>query len=228
MYTLYIANKNYSSWSLRPWLLMRQLGIAFEERLVAFEPGLAPGAFKSFSPSGKVPCLIDEGTVVWDSFAITEYLAERHEGIWPREPGARAWARCAAAEMHSGFMALRDRCTMNVGVRVRLTEMPAALRADLDRLDELWRSGLDRFGGPFLTGQAFCAVDAFFAPVAFRVQTYGLQLSEPAMRYAQHLRDLPEMKSWYESALQEPWRDPPHEAEARAAGTWIADLRRSP
>jgi glutathione S-transferase len=125
-------------------------------------------------------------------------------------------------------MALRERCTMNVGIRVRLTEIPAALRADLDRLDELWRSGLDRFGGPYLTGKAFCAVDAFFAPVAFRVQTYGLQLSEPAMRYAQHLRDLPEMKSWYDSALQEPWRDPPHEAEAHAAGTLTADLRRSP
>src|SRR5690349_9794152 len=117
MYTLYIANKNYSSWSLRPWLLMRQLGIPFEERLVPF--GHGAGGFRTFSPTGKVPCLVDGDTVVWDSLSIVEYLADRHPGVWPAEPKARAWARSAAAEMHSGFAALRERCTMNLGIRVR-------------------------------------------------------------------------------------------------------------
>ena len=129
MYELYIGNKNYSSWSLRPWVLMSELGIVFAEHVVAFDPGTSWTKFRAFSPSGKVPCLVDGSTVVWDSLGITEYLAERHAGVWPGEAAARAWARCAAAEMHSGFGALRNTCAMNCGLRVRLHEVTAGAAA---------------------------------------------------------------------------------------------------
>ena len=222
MFILYIANKNYSSWSLRPWVLLKHLGIPFEERLVPFG---ADANFKAFSPTGKVPCLVDGDTTVWDSLAITEYVAESHPAAWPSDKRARAWARSAAAEMHSGFSTVRNICGMNCGIRVKLHEFPAALRAEWDRIDQLWCEGLDRFGGPFLAGSSFTAVDAFFAPVAFRVQTYDPPLSARAAAYAGHLRGIPAMRSWYEAALAERWRDEPHDAEARAVGTWTEDLR---
>jgi glutathione S-transferase len=224
MLTLHIANKNYSSWSLRPWVLMRELGISFEERIHPFGQG---AAFTSFSPSGKVPCLVDGDTVVWDSLAITEYVAERHAGVWPADPKARAFARCAAAEMHSGFQALRSVCGMTCGQRVRLREVPAALASDLARLDALWGEGLGRFGGPFLAGAAFTAADAFFSPVAFRFQTYSPPATARARAYAERLLALPSMQAWYEAALQEPWRDEPHEEETRSVGTILEDLRRT-
>jgi glutathione S-transferase len=223
MYQLYIGNKNYSSWSLRPWLLMKELGIPFHERLVTF--GADNSAFREFSPTGKVPCLVDGEVTVWDSLAITEYLGERHAGVWPAEAVARAWARSAAAEMHSGFFGLRNTCTMNCGIRVRLTTIDEALGRDLRRLEVLWADGIGRFGGPFLTGFRFCAADAFFAPVAFRLQTYEPPVSAAARRYAAHLLSLPSMREWYDAALAETWRDEPHEAEARAVGTWTSDLR---
>jgi len=225
MYDLYIANKNYSSWSLRPWVLMRELAIPFNERMVLFEQGSSWEAFRAFSPTGQVPCLVDHGTVIWDSFGITEYLAERHGRVWPLDPPARAWARCAAAEMHSGFGALRERCTMNCGIRVRLDEIPLGLKRDIGRIGELWNEGMMRFGGPFLAGQSFTAVDAFFAPVAFRAQTYSLALDETSASYVARLLALPSMRSWQAAALAEPWREPGHEAEARRAGTWLEDLR---
>jgi glutathione S-transferase len=221
-YTLHVANKNYSSWSLRPWLLLRELGIGFEEVMHPFGQG---ASFFEFSPSGKVPCLHDGETAVWDSLAIAEYVAERHPGVWPSDPIARAWARCAAAEMHSGFAALRQRCSMSCGVRMRLHEQPEPLRRDLDRIDALWTEGLARFGGPYLAGPTFTAVDAFFAPVAFRVQTYGLGLSDVAAAYAQRLLGLAGMRQWYAEALVEPWRDEGHELELRALGEWTADHR---
>ena len=228
MYELHIANKNYSSWSLRPWLLLSELGIPFEERLVSFAPGTGSSwsAFRAFSPNGKVPCLRDGDTVVWDSLAIAEYLAERHPGVWPTDPKARAWARCVVAEMHSGFSALRTYCAMSCGLRIRLRDdLPAALHSDIARIDELWSEGLARFGGPFLGGNAFGAVDAFFAPVAFRIQTYGLALGDTATAYAQRLRELPPMRRWYADALQESWRDAEHEEEVKRFGTLLADLR---
>jgi glutathione S-transferase len=223
MYDLYIANKNYSSWSLRPWVLMRQQGIAFQERLMPF--GSGPGREDFISPTGKVPCLVDSGTIVWDSLGITEYLAERHAGVWPAAADARAWARCATAEMHAGFATLRDICTMNCGIRVRLADLPDALATDIRRLDALWSEGLHRFGGPFLAGPSFTAVDAFFAPVGFRVQTYALPLAAAAAAYASRLLALAPMRDWYADALAETWRDEPHEAEARPAGPWLEDLR---
>jgi glutathione S-transferase len=225
MYRLYIANRNYSSWSLRPWLLMRERGIAFEERLTPFREGSSLKAFRAFSPSGQVPCLHDGDTVVWDSLAIAEYLAERHPGVWPQDPRVRAWARCASAEMHSGFTALRTHCSMSCGIRLRLHEHPPALVQNLERLAELWNEGLARHGGPFLAGEAFGAVDAFYAPVAFRIQTYGLELPGAAAGYARHLLGLPGMREWYAAALAEPWRERDHEAELLAAGTLLEDLR---
>jgi glutathione S-transferase len=225
MYRLYIGNKNYSSWSLRPWMLMRDLGIPFEERLVPFQPGSSWASFRMFSPTGRVPCLHDGGNVVWDSLGIVEYLAERHPGVWPTERAARAWARCAAAEMHSGFEALRRICTMNCGLRVRLRSMPPELERDIARLGELWNEGLERFAGPFLAGRTFTAVDAFFAPVVLRVQTYGLALPPVGAAYAARMLERPALQAWQAEALAEPWRDPEHEAEARAAGRWVSDLR---
>ena len=226
MYTLYIANKNYSSWSLRPWLLMRELGMAFEEKLVPFAVGSNRENF-GFAPHGKVPCLRNGSETIWDSLAIVEYLAERHGNVWPADSAARAWARCAAAEMHSGFSTLRERCTMNCGIRVRLQDVPQALQDDVQRIDELWCEGLARFGGPFLAGAHFGAADAMYAPVALRAQTYGLALSATASAYAQRLRELPAMREWYAAALKETWREPGHEAEAKASGVWLEDLRTS-
>lgn len=225
MYRLYIANKNYSSWSLRPWVLMRELEIPFEEHLTPFEEGTSWSSFRAFSPTGLVPCLVDGESAIWESLGIVEYLAERHAGIWPQDAAARAWARCASAEMHAGFAALRQRCTMNCGIRARLVETPAALRKDIARLDELWSAGLARFGGPFLAGPGFSAVDAFFAPVAFRIQSYGLELSDSSMTYANRLLALSSMQQWYAEALEEPWRDPAHEAEISEFATLLEDLR---
>lgn len=225
MLTLIIGNKNYSSWSLRPWVLLKQQGIPFEERLVPFGSAGGVSTFADFSPSGRVPCLVDGSTTIWDSLAITETLAESHPQVWPQDKATRAWARCAAAEMHSGFSNIRNTCTMNCGIRVQLHAWPPALLAEWRRLDALWCEGLQRFGGPFLAGPQFTAADAFFAPVAFRAQTYSPPLSNQAAAYLQHLRQLPPMADWYASALQETWRDAEHEQEARAAGDWLEDLR---
>ncbi|QBC27679.1 glutathione S-transferase family protein [Methylomonas sp. LW13] len=220
MFELYIANKNYSSWSLRPWILMRELGIPFVEKLVPFAQTDETNAFHSFSPTGKVPCLIDGETVVWDSLAITEYLAERTPAVWPADALARTWARCAVAEMHSGFQVLR------CGLRIQIASPSPALEKDLARLNDLWHEGLTRFGGPYLAGPAFTAVDAFFAPVAFRVQTYGLEMTPACRTYADRLLALPAMRDWYAAALSETWRDEEHEQMARNAGTWLDDYRK--
>jgi glutathione S-transferase len=228
MYALYVANKNYSSWSLRPWSLLRTLGIPFEEKYVPFETGSSYGKFRKFSPTGKVPCLVDGSTVVWDSLAIAEYVAERHPGAWPAEPAGRAGARSASAEMHSGFAALRSECSMSVGVRIRLHAQTEALRRDIARIDELWSEGLSRFGGPFIAGATFTVADAFFVPVAFRVRTYGLGLSASAAAYGQRLLALPSSLAWEADALAETWREFAHEQEILASGTVLEDRRAAP
>ncbi len=225
MYDLYIANKNYSSWSLRPWVLMRELGIDFKEHLIIFGQAADWEHYRRISPSGKVPCLVDGDTAVWDSLAIAEYLAERHAAVWPAASRARAWARSAAAEMHSGFSELRNRCSMSCGVRIRLKNVPAALELDLARIGALWTDGLERFGGPFLAGAVFTAADAFFAPVAFRIQTYGLALDSAAAQYAVRLLGLDSMRAWYADALRETFRDEPHENEILQMGSVLQDLR---
>ena len=226
MYELFIANKNYSSWSLRSWVLMRALAIPFEERLTPFPPFEARSAeFRKFSPSGKVPCLIDGDTTVWDSLAIAEYLNERHGGVWPKDAKARSWARSTSAEMHSGFATLRTVCGMNCGVRVKMRDVSPALQGDLSRIAELWSDGLNRFGGPFLTGKSFTNVDAYFCPVAFRAQTYGLKLDAESSAYVDRLLTLPAMQEWYEAGLKEPWRIERYEEDARAAGEVTKDFR---
>jgi glutathione S-transferase len=226
MYTLYIANKNYSSWSLRPWVLLTQLGIPFEEKLTPFlGTSSSWTAFRAFSPTGKVPCLHDGDLAVWDSLAITEYVAERHPSVWPTDVHARAWARSAAAEMHSGFEALRSHCPMNCGIRLQLNAHAPALVRDLTRLQELWNEGLSRFGGPYLAGAAFTAVDAFYAPVVFRIQSYQLPMDNHARNYVQRMLALPAMQRWYEDGLKETWRDPDHEEETLRQGTLLQDLR---
>ncbi len=225
MYDLYIANKNYSSWSLRPWILMRELNIPFAEHLLPFGHALSWDAYRKISPSGKVPCLVDGGTVAWDSLSIAEYLAERHPAVWPEDPVARAWARSAAAEMHSGFNELRSRCSMSCGVLIRLTHLAPALVQDVARLSVLWGDGLQRFGGPYLAGSAFTAADAFFAPVAFRIRSYSLALELPAAEYAGRLLALGGMQEWYAAALAETFRDESHEEEIRSVGEVLEDLR---
>ncbi len=222
---LYIANKNYSSWSLRPWLLLRMLDLPFEEVLVPFEGSGPQPAFQAFSPTGKVPCLVTDETTVWDSLAIVETVAEQHAGTWPADPVARAWARSASAEMHSGFPLLRHWCSMSCGQRVRLTDPPPGLAIEWGRVDALWREGLSRFGGPFLAGAAFTGVDAFYAPVAFRAQTYEPTLSDEAGRYRDRLLALPPMREWYADALAETFRDEDHEREVMSVGVVIADER---
>lgn len=225
MRELYIANKNYSSWSLRPWLLMKQLDIAFTEQLVPFADHDSFSRFRTFSPSGKVPCLVQHNTVIWDSLAIAEYLYEHYPTVWPADRRSRAWARCASAEIHANFNALRTVCSMTCGVRVTLHEQTAPLLRDLTRLDELITEGLHKFNGPFLAGAVFTAVDAFYAPVAFRLQTYGISLSAPVMAYFQQLLALPAMQDWYQQALAEPWIDRAHDEEISLYGVVSADLR---
>ena len=138
MLKLYIANKNYSSWSLRPWILLTMLEIPFEEVLVPFQGDATRDTFLKFSPTAKVPCLVDGELTVWDSLAITEYIAEQYPAVWPGEHRARAWTRSAAAEIHSGFNVIRNLCSMSCGIRVRLRETPAALTAEWQRMAELW------------------------------------------------------------------------------------------
>lgn len=227
MYELFIGNKNYSSWSMRPWVLMRQLGIAFTEQLRPFHLHVhkGEGDFRKFSPSGKVPLLVYGDLRIWDSLAITEFLAERHPGVWPAPADARAFARSAAAEMHSGFGTLRNECSMSVGVRIRLHKVSDGLCAELARLDELWAQGIDRFGGPFLAGSKFTAADAFYAPVATRIQTYGLPVTERAGRYASLLLQQSAVAQWIAGGIAETFRDTSHEKEILASGELLQDLR---
>jgi glutathione S-transferase len=225
MYELIIANKNYSSWSMRPWVLMRAQGIAFRETLLRFDRNHGEGDFKRFTPAGRVPTLVDGDLQVWDSLAIVEYLAERHPGVWPLDAKTRAWARSATAEMHSGFTALRNDCSMNVGIRLRLRQHSAALQADLARLASLWQEGLTRHGGPFLAGAQFTAVDAFFAPVAARVQTYLLPLPAAAAAYVQRVLAVPAVNEWMMAGEAETFRDAGHEDEILAQGELLEDRR---
>ena len=228
MYELIIANKNYSSWSLRPWVLLKSQQIPFKETLIKFGEDFDDPVVRPLLPAGKVPVLIDGAIHVWDSLAIAEYLAERHSGVWPGDPAARAWARSAAAEMHSGFSALREQCSMSCGIRVQLANLPDALTQDVQRIEALWAEGLARFGGPFLAGDSFTAVDAFYAPVVFRIQSYGLTPGPAASAYVATMLAHPAMREWYEAALAETMRDEAHEVSLRAAGAWTEDLRALP
>ena len=230
-YTLITGNRNYSSWSLRPWVLMKALGIAFEDRLEPFTKPDNYTAFRAFSPTGQVPVLIDGDRTIADSLGITLYLAERHQGVWPVDEAARIFAHGAVTEMHGGFEHLRGDCTMNVGVRVTLRPMSAGLQRNVTRLRELFEQGLAQFGGPWLGGAEFSAVDAFFAPVAFRIRTYGLDVGPKdsgAQAWADHVLAHPAMLQWEAEALAEDWREVSHEEELAAAGVVTADYRMAP
>lgn len=226
MKTLYIANRNYSSWSLRPWLMMRQLGLAFDEQLMPFGREETWRDYRALGGSGKVPMLVEGDRMVWDSLAIIETLAEDHVEVWPADAKARAWARSACAEMHSGFQVLREICTMNVGVTVVLDNIPPALQQDIDRVITLWQQGLSSFGGPYLAGERFTAVDAFFAPVVFRFWGYQLEAPESCQRYLETLLSLPGMQEWEKAALEEPWRDPAHEDDLTHYRHIVEDRRK--
>jgi glutathione S-transferase len=224
-YTLITANRNYSSWSLRPWLLMKALGIGFADRVEPFAAAENFDAFRAFSPTGQVPVLLHHQRKVWDSLGIVLYLAEHHGGIWPEHAAAHAFAMCGVAEMHAGFSALRQQCPMNVGVRVQKGAHDAALARDVARLGELFSEGLAGFGGPWLAGSAFTALDAFFAPVAFRIRTYALDVGEAGQAWVEHILAHPAMQQWEAEALAESWREKGHEDELLAAGVLTADYR---
>lgn len=212
---LIIGNKNYSSWSLRPWALMAQLGIPFTERTLRFDFHEAGSRFKAeaakLAPTASVPVLVeDDGFATWDSLAIAERLHELfpQAGVWPADARQRARARALAATMHSGFGELRRLCPMNIdadlrAVGQRLLAQAPGLRADLQRLEALWLPELQAQGGPLLFGAFFCAADAFFAPVAMRITRYGLPLSAASQAYVEQLSALPAVQRWVAAALQE-------------------------
>ncbi len=225
-YTLITANRNYSSWSLRPWLLMKALGIAFTDRLEPFTRPDNYEDFRAFSPTGQVPVLLDGERRVWDSLGIVLYLADRHPEVWPHEKDARAFAQAIVAEMHGGFGALRNDCTMNVGVRVALRPQSRALERNVARVREIFEEGLTRFGGPWLAGERFTAADAFYAPVAFRIRTYGLDVGG-GQAWVDQVLAHPAARQWEAEALAESWREEGHEAELAAAGTITADYRQT-
>ena len=212
MLQLVIGNKNYSSWSMRPWVLLRHFGIAFEEIKLRFDFTSDSAFYRElarYTPAARVPVLLVDGFAVWDTLAIAEALADLQPelAIWPREPMQRARARSLAAEMHAGFSALRNHCPMNieaalpaVGARILATE-PQVGR-DLARIDGMWCEQLAASGGPFLFGE-FCAVDAYYAPVAARVRCYGLPLSAPARGYVERLWAAPAVAAWVTDALAE-------------------------
>lgn len=210
---LYIGNKNYSSWSMRPWVLMKQAGIAFEEVMVRFDSFAADSQFKTtvsaVSPVQKVPVLVDGELVVWDTLAIAEYLAERFpdKQLWPKDVHARARARSVCAEMHSGFGALRSHCGMNIeaqlpDVGARLLREQPAVAADLQRIVQMWSGLLAAHGGPMLFGD-FGIADAYYAPVASRIRTYALPVPPEVDAYITRLFALPGVKAWLDAALQE-------------------------
>lgn len=203
---LIIGDKNYSSWSLRPWVMLKQMGIAFEEVLVLLNKPDTKARILEHSPSGKVPCLVtDDGQSIWESLAILETLAERYprHGVWPSDAAARAHARAISSEMHAGFGELRVNMPMDVCTR-RPGEgaTPGAL-ADVARIDAIWTECLARHGGPFLFGDAFCAADAMYAPVVSRFITYAPPLSEAARAYVEHMSTVPAMREWFDGARRE-------------------------
>lgn len=211
MLTLVIGNKNYSSWSLRPWLALKMVGVEFAEARIALYAEGSKAEILRYSPSGKVPCLVDHergDLVIWDSLAICEYVNEQHADgrLWPRDVPARARARAVTAEMHSGFGALRQHLSMDI--RADLSEVGAerqklpAVAADIARIESMWQQALDASGGPFLFGP-FCVADAFFAPVVTRFVTYGVALPTPLTRYAQHVLQLAPMQAWIAAARAE-------------------------
>lgn len=207
MPTLVIANKCYSSWSLRPWLLMRQLGIAFDEIVIPLDLADTKEKVLRHSPAGKVPILIDGDATVWESIAIMEYVGEAYGApVWPEDRTARAMARSVAAEMHAGFPALRSSCPMNLGKRFAQKDRGEAVARDVARFSEIVRQARERFGagGPFLFGK-FTAADAMYAPLVTRLDTYSIALDGTTRAYVDAILSLPAFQEWRSAALKEEW-----------------------
>jgi glutathione S-transferase len=213
MLKLYIGNKNYSSWSMRPWVLLKQAGIPFEEVLVKFDSFAANSNFKktmtSVSPTGKVPLLVDGDLAVWDTLAIAEYVAEKFpdKNLWPADRATRAHARSVCAEMHSGFTALRSNCGMNIeaqlpDVGALIWRDKSGVRDDVARIVQMWSALLEKHGGPMLFGQ-FSVADAYFAPVCMRLKTFALPVPPVISAYVLRVRALPGVKAWINDALAE-------------------------
>jgi len=206
--TLIIGNKNYSSWSFRPWIAMKVAGIAFEEKVVPlYEPGSREQILQ-YSPAGKVPVLVDGDQRIWESLAILEYLAEKFpkQKLWPDDPHVRAHARIVATEMHAGFQPLRKSCPMNLWLPVKSRPQSEEVMANVRRIEFLWADCRARFGqgGPFLFG-FFGAADAMYAPVVARLHSYGLKVSEEARNYMDAVMALPAWAEWRTAALKESW-----------------------
>jgi len=205
---LVIGNKAWSSWSMRPWLVLKKVGAEFSERPIELRRGAeTEAAIAPHSPSGHVPALKDDGLVIWDSLAICEYLAEKFldARLWPADPAARALARAAAAEMHSGFSSLRGECPVDLKAVPKVAELSEATHKDLRRIARMWNDLLPRFGGPWLAGAEWGIVDAFFTPVASRLRTYGVRLSDfgdtgRGGEYAERLLERPEFLAWQAGA----------------------------
>ncbi|GAB1715931.1 MAG: glutathione S-transferase-like protein [Nitrobacter sp.] len=205
--TLVIGNKNYSSWSMRPWLALKAGGIAFEEMFVPLYTGRADKQrILDITPAGKVPALIDGDVTVWDSLAIIEYLAERfpEAGLWPADPASRARARSVSAEMHAGFAALRNECGMNLHRPIGAKALSDNARADVARIQELWTDCRQRFAeaGPFLFG-AFSAADAMYGPVVHRFRTYAIAVTPPVRAYMDAMMSCPAFRQWTDEGLAE-------------------------
>ena len=213
---LTLGNKNYSSWSFRPWLALKVAAIPFEETVI---PIYAPGSKEKFlarSPAGKVPILNDGAVTIWESLAILEYIAEKFPdaALWPRDSAARAHARSIASEMHAGFVPLRRQCPMNMWRPVKKLELSAETAANVARIDAMWSDCRARFGhgGPFLFGR-FGAADAMYAPVASRFHTYAVEVSASARGYMNAVMTLPAWREWRAAALREPWVLPHDEVD---------------
>jgi glutathione S-transferase len=203
---LIIGNKNYSSWSFRPWIAMKVAGIAFEEHLISLNDPDFKAAIASVSKNGKVPAIDDDGVHVWESLAVLEYLAEKfpQARLWPADAAARAHARAIAAQMHAGFQALRSECPMNFWRPVKRRELSAEALADAAQIDAIWSECHERYGGPFLFG-SFGAADAMYAPVVSRFYTYVVEVGERSRAYMDAVMALPAWREWKEAALKEPW-----------------------
>lgn len=213
---LVIGNKNYSSWSLRPWIALTEKGVAFTETVIPLDMPDTAMKIAAESPAGRVPVLKHGGLVVWESLAILEYVADLFpdRGFWPEGPKARAIARSAANEMHAGFMALRSACPMNLRRPKRRVPMDNKVLADVRRIEELWASCRSTYGqsGPFLFG-AFCNADAMYAPVVTRLDTYDIPVSAKTRAYMEAVMDTASFKAWKEAALLETWIVPSDEVD---------------
>ena len=212
---LYLANKLYSSWSMRPWLAMHAAGLGFEETVIPLKRDDTRTRILAVSPSGKLPLLVDGDVAVWESLAIIEYVAEKFPdaGIWPRDRASRAHARAISNEMHGGFMPLRQACSMNLGKRMATPPLSDDLKANIARIEDIWRGARTRFGkgGDYLYGR-FSAADAMYAPVVTRFETYGLPVAADTRAYMDAVIAHPSFRAWREAAFAEPWTISEYEA----------------